>query len=83
MADFEIDFEARLNALEARFVRTNRIGFGGIRDALADTNGCTNCDTNTCTNCVANELMNVLLPGEDRPLTGREIVKMLAVAREK
>lgn len=69
--------EARINALETRV-----IGLGGIRRALdGDTNGCTNCNTNGCTNCIAHELMNVLLPGEERPLTGREIVGMLRKAR--
>ncbi|MFW2543077.1 hypothetical protein ACN2XU_10575 [Primorskyibacter sp. 2E107] len=81
MADFTKELDARLSALESRVLRTGRLGIGLAADG--DTNGCTNCDTNTCTNCVANELMNVLLPGEDRPLTGREIVKLLAVARQK
>jgi hypothetical protein len=70
MAD---QLEARISALETRIMALPRLG-------LADegnTNGCTNCNTNGCTNCVANELMNVLLPGQERALTGREIVKML------
>lgn len=70
----------RLRALEMRVTRIPQIGGGLVADT---TNGCSNGScTNGCTNCIADELMNVLLPGQDRALSGREIVKMLAVARE-
>ena len=76
MADAS-DLELRISALETRVLSIPRLR--QLDDG--DTNGCTNCNTNGCTNCVANELMNVLLPGEDRALTGREIVSMLRLAK--
>ena len=79
MPELSADLESRLGALEARMFSISRFS---LDRASGDTNGCTNCGTNACTNCVANELMNVLLPGEERALSGREIVGMLAGARK-
>jgi hypothetical protein len=81
MDNLPVELDSRIRALEARIFSISRLGFG--REMDGDTNGCTNCNTNACTNCVAHELMNVLLPGEDRVLTGREIVAMLQIARGK
>jgi len=78
MAD--IDLERRIATLELRILSLPGLG-QSLRADEGNTNGCTNCDTNGCTNCRATEMMNVLLPGEDRPLTSREIVKLLAQAR--
>lgn len=82
MSEETIGLNRRLRALELQV--SSIPGLVGPGSLAADaTNGCSNGScTNACTNCVAEEMMNVLLPGEDRPLSGREIVKMLAIARE-
>jgi hypothetical protein len=80
MGDPSFELEARISALETRVLSLPALSRFG---AQGDTDGCTNCNTNGCTNCVGHELMNVLLPGEDRALSGREIVRMLHEVRER
>ena len=77
MADLSLELDSRVSALETRILSLGRLR----RADDGDTNGCTNCNTNGCTNCIAHELVNVLLPGEERMLTGREIVGLLQKAR--
>jgi hypothetical protein len=74
--ELSLELDSRVSALETRILSLGRLG-----RADGDTNGCTNCNTNGCTNCIAHELVNVLLPGEERMLTGREIVGLLQKAR--
>jgi hypothetical protein len=79
MADLSLELDSRVKALETRILSLTNLSIAN----RGDTNGCTNCNTNACTNCVAHELINVLLPGEERVLTGREIVGLLQRARAK
>jgi hypothetical protein len=68
---------ARIRELEALLVRTPLV-LG--RADEGSTNACTNCASN-CTNCRGDKFIDVLLPGEDAPLSGSELVNRVRATR--
>jgi hypothetical protein len=68
----------RIRELEAQLIRTALVP---SRFAQEGTN-CTDCGSN-CTNCRGDRLMDVLLPGEDVGLSGRELANRLVASRGK
>ena len=73
MSDLELRISALETALRTISVLTN------VR--ATDSTNCTDCGSN-CTNCAGDELRNVLLPGEESRLNGREIVGRLREHRK-
>lgn len=68
------ELDSRIRELEAKVVRAPVIGIGG--EAAH-----TNCESKTCTNCRGDGLVNVLLPGEEMPLSGADLVAKLRTSR--
>jgi hypothetical protein len=54
----------------------------GPRAEEGGTNACTNCGSN-CTACAGDRLFDVLLPGEEKRLSGAELVSRLAASRSQ
>lgn len=78
MAESKTEFDVlatKIRELEARIsvMPGTRLEDGG-------TNACTNCGSN-CTNCAGDRLFEVLLPGEEKRLSGAELVSRLASSR--
>lgn len=69
--------ELRINSLEAALRGMSVFVNPGL--AAAGTN-CTDCGSN-CTNCAGDEIRNVLLPGEENRLNGRDIALRLRQTR--
>jgi hypothetical protein len=76
-AEFDV-LATKIRELEAR-ISVMPIG---SRADEGGTNACTNCGAN-CTNCAGDRLFEVLLPGEEKRLSGAELVGRLAASRGK
>jgi len=76
-AEFEV-LATKIRELEARITVMPL----GHRAEDGGTNACTNCGSN-CTNCAGDRLFDVMLPGEEKRLSGAELVSRLAVSRSK
>jgi hypothetical protein len=74
-AEFEV-LATKIRELEARI----SVMPSGLRAEEGGTNACTNCGSN-CTNCAGDRLFEVLLPGEEKRLSGAELVSRLAASR--
>lgn len=68
----------RIRELEAEYVRMVGVLPGGLREG----SNCTDCGSN-CTNCRGDRLIDVLLPGEQAGLSGRELANRLVASRAK
>jgi hypothetical protein len=68
------DLDTRIRDLEAKVLRVPGLSPGA--EAAH-----TNCESKGCTNCRGDGLVNVLLPGEDVPLSGADLVAKLRTGR--
>lgn len=67
------DLDLRMRALETRIAS---IGVGRFDPGVLNS-GATQCGTGVCTSCRVDDAVNILLPGVDRPMSGREITSAL------